>query len=102
MKKAGKGSEHFKKSYIMLIFVTILLFIPQQIFADAENDMLKARIEKLEKELKELKSIVNQKDTGSVVETEIKSASASSETSKGFAVKPYGYVKLDASCVVIQ
>ena len=95
MIKTEKGFVYFKNSSLMLILFAVLLFIPQHVSADAENDMLKARIEKLENELKELKSIINKKDTGTADKTTAKPSAPGS--SKGFVIKPYGYVKLDAS-----
>ena len=94
MKKTEKSMRWFKYSFAVFL-ITFLFSIPQSVMADSDNEILKARIEKLEKELKDLKSLVSKRDSQPVKEHAVKQAAEKSE--KGFSFKPYGYIKLDAS-----
>lgn len=97
MKKPVKKLEWLKYSFPVFFIIMFLFFTPQRAMADSENDMLKARIEKLEKELKELKSLVNKRDSQPGDKAASKSEAVSRKPFGGFTFKPYGYIKLDAS-----
>jgi hypothetical protein len=78
-----------------ILLIMFFLTSPLKAFADAENDALKARIEKLEKELDELKSILTEKTAST--EKEAAPVKEAAKPSEGFEIKSYGYIKLDVS-----
>ncbi len=90
------GIKIFNRTLLFtIIFSMLLLSMPVAVMAETENEALKARIERLEKELNELKSLLTQK----VASTEKPAAPAqeAAKASGGFEIKSYGYIKLDAS-----
>ncbi|MGD9158926.1 MAG: DcaP family trimeric outer membrane transporter [Desulfobacteraceae bacterium] len=81
-----------------LLFLLLIFAIPCPLMASDEKGMLQERIERLEKELKELKALIN-KNTADNQTMAVKkeTPAASDKRANDFSVKPYGYVKLDAS-----
>ena len=61
MKKLFKINKKLKPAFFALILIMLLFPAPQSVMAETENEMLKKRIEKLEKELNELKTLMNKK-----------------------------------------
>jgi hypothetical protein len=87
--------KRLKQSLILIIFTLIILPLPQKVMAETENEALKARIDMLEKELGELKTILTEKTA--TPEKASVPAQAATTPSDGFSIKSYGYIKLDAS-----
>ncbi len=95
MKKLFPVTTVFKQAFTGLILFILILPVSPAVMADSENEMLKQRIEKLEKELGELKSLMNKKAESE--EREVKTAAPAEKSTTGFSFKPYGYIKLDAA-----
>jgi hypothetical protein len=90
------GIKIFNKTLLFTIILVVLLFtVPVSVMAETENEALKARIERLEKELNELKTLLTQKATST--EKPAAPAQEAAKPSGGFEIKSYGYIKLDAS-----
>jgi hypothetical protein len=86
-----------------LISATLSFFTPFQVVADTESDLINERIDKLEKELAELKTLLKEtkaegQEVAATAEVDNKKveAATSGETNR-FKFSPYGYIKLDAS-----
>lgn len=88
MKKLLRITSEFKKGFFVLIPAVLIFILSPAAMGGSENDMLKQRIEKLETELSELKSDLND-ETGDNED--------SNKSFRGFSIKPYGYIKLDAA-----
>lgn len=84
-----------KVSLFSVILIMLVFMCPVTVMAESENEALKARIERLEKELGELKAILTQKSASA--ENKAAPAQEAPKASEGFSVKSYGYIKLDAS-----
>lgn len=84
-----------KVSLFSFMIILLVFMCPVTVMAESENEALKARIERLEKELGELKAILTQKSTSA--ENKAAPAQEAPKTSDGFSVKSYGYIKLDGS-----
>ncbi|NLD35915.1 MAG: hypothetical protein GX654_03515 [Desulfatiglans sp.] len=82
-------------SLFSVILIMLVFMCPVTIMAESENEALKARIERLEKELGELKAILTEKATSA--EKQTATAQEAPKASDGFSVKSYGYIKLDAA-----
>jgi hypothetical protein len=78
-------------SFYIAICVTSFFLLSFPASADPATDQLEMRIEKLEKELNDLKLLLQQQK-----EAEAEKPKSSSPVS-GFKFKPYGYIKFDAS-----
>jgi hypothetical protein len=87
--------KRLKQLLLLTIFTMMILPLPQRVIAGENNEALKARIEMLEKELNELKSILTQKSVTS--EKPVSSPQEAPKATDGFSIKSYGYIKLDAS-----
>ena len=106
LKKTG-----YSNALLMVICMVFPLLLSSQAVADNRCDELQIRIERLEKELMELKTLLGlrQKDhkeeeikTESLKEARTAEMDAGKKetgqgTVKDFNIKPYGYIKLDAS-----
>ncbi|NLA75713.1 MAG: hypothetical protein GX846_09650 [Deltaproteobacteria bacterium] len=87
--------KNLKKMLLLFVFTMIVLQLPNNALARENNEELKARIERLEKELAELKAILTEKaPDAEKPSAPIKEAA---RPSSGFEIKSYGYIKLDAS-----
>ncbi len=95
MKKLFQITNTFKQAFFGFILIMLILPVSPAVMAESENEMLKQRIEKLEKELNELKALMQEKEAGE--EKAAKPAASAAKTSEGFSFKPYGYIKLDAA-----
>jgi hypothetical protein len=97
MEKIMKNKLRIKIKASLLTGLLFMLFfmIPVTVMAETENEALKARIEKLEKELGELKTILTEKTASA--EKPSAPAQEAPKPSGGFSIKSYGYIKLDAS-----
>jgi hypothetical protein len=84
-----------KQLFLLILIAMTILPLPLEVMADTENEALKARIETLEKELGELKTLLTEKATSA--EKASIPAQAAPTPSDGFSIKSYGYIKLDAS-----
>ncbi len=84
-------------SFPVLLFFIIFLSVPRGVNADSDSDMLKARIEKLERELQELKKLVKEKDHIKMGHMKAEPAAKGEAASDKFSIKTHGYIKLDAS-----
>src|SRR4030043_1831128 len=85
------------RRYISYIAVcAILTLFPSLPISAAGTDDLEARIEKLEKELNDLKRLLQQKETEKTKEEAGKQKTEYPVVSS-FKFKPYGYIKLDAA-----
>lgn len=84
-----------KTSLCTVILIMLVFMIPATVMAETENEALKARIERLEKELGELKAILTEKAAGA--EKPAPPVTEAPKPSDGFSVKSYGYIKLDAA-----
>ncbi|MBN1906441.1 MAG: hypothetical protein JW927_15225, partial [Deltaproteobacteria bacterium] len=82
-------------SLFSVIFIMLVFMCPVTVMAEPENEALKARIERLEKELGELKAILTQKSASA--ENKAAPAQEAPKASEGFSVQSYGYIKLDAA-----
>ncbi|MDB9822973.1 hypothetical protein OAC89_04655 [Deltaproteobacteria bacterium] len=88
---SGIGLNNFRYLLYIMVCATLFFISSPPLFAESGTDQLRVRIEKMEKELAELKLLLQeQKDI------EAKEAQSSSPVG-GFTFKPYGYVKLDLS-----
>lgn len=93
----------FNPLIIALISIILLFSLPFQAMADSDYDLIRQRIDRLEKELVELKTLLGEKsaedqkvaDKAQVEKKKIETAVAGEESR--FKFDPYGYVKLDAS-----
>lgn len=83
------------KQVLLILLTMFILQTPLNVLAETENEALKARIERLEEELGELKAILTEKTT--TPEKASVPAQAAPTPSDGFSIKSYGYIKLDAS-----
>ncbi|MBN2417917.1 MAG: hypothetical protein JXL81_00905, partial [Deltaproteobacteria bacterium] len=95
MKKKSQITISLKYAFFALILMILFLTVSPAVMAESENDLLKQRIEKLEKELNELKTLIGKKSAEE--ETVAKPAATATKPSEGFSIKPYGYIKLDAA-----
>ena len=95
MKKLFQNTNTSKHAFFALILALLILPVSSVVMADSENDMLKERIEKLEKEIIELKTLANQKAASE--EKTVKPPASDIKSFGGFGIKPYGYIKLDAA-----
>lgn len=87
------------RRYISYIAVcAILTLFPSLPISAAGTDELEARIEKLEKELNDLKRLLQQKEL-EVEKTKEEAGKQKTESPvvSSFKFKPYGYIKLDAA-----
>jgi hypothetical protein len=90
------GIKIYNKTLFFTFLLIMLIFtMPVAVMAETENDALKARIEKLEKELNELKTILTQKAAST--EQPAAPAKDAAKPSEGFEIKSYGYIKLDGT-----
>ncbi len=84
-----------KVSLFSVILIVLVFMCPVTVIAESENEALKARIERLEKELGELKAALTQKSASA--ENKAAPALEAPKASDGFSIKSYGYIKLDAA-----
>src|SRR4030043_562269 len=97
--KSGTGIKKTIRRYISYIAVcAILTLFPSLPISAAGTDELEARIEKLEKELNDLKRLLQQKEL-EVEKTKEEAGKQKTESPvvSSFKFKPYGYIKLDAA-----
>jgi hypothetical protein len=80
-----------------ILLVMLFLTSPLEVTAETENEALKARIERLEKELNELKTILTEKASSTEKPATAAPAKEAAKPSEGFEIKSYGYIKLDVS-----
>lgn len=95
----------FHRSLLIgLVSAILFFFTPFQVMADTESDLINQRIEKLEKELAELKALLKEKNVGdqeiaakTEADKEKKVETSAAAEADRFKFTPYGYIKLDAS-----
>lgn len=95
MKKSFQITKSFNHAFFLLILIILIFPGSPAVIAESENEILIQRIEKLEKELNELKALIIKKTDQE--ETVEKPAAPAEKPSKGFSIKPYGSIKLDAA-----
>ncbi len=84
----------FKRAFLVFVLIMLIFPAPPVVMAESENEMLKKRIERLEKELNDLKTLINEKAAGT--EKPSKPEKEIQKPAEGFDIKSYGYIKLDA------
>jgi len=108
---SGTVSKIFCYLLYIVVCVTLFYLLSPPAFADSESDQLRMRVEKLEKELNELKLLLQEQEekemkkaeVEKIEQEEMKAAKAEAVEAKvpfsgdGFRFNPYGYIKLDAS-----
>lgn len=88
---------------LLVISLICFLFLVTPVMAESEVEQLRERINRLEKELKELKDILKQQQQAReeekvrVEKLEQKVEKGSSTVLSSFKFKPYGFIKLDAA-----
>jgi hypothetical protein len=102
--KESSTHEIFAKPLVIALISLALFFTTSfSVMADSEYDVMRTRIEKLEKELAELKTLLKEKGDGhqeiadKTKEENEKVTTGIPSKDSGLKFSPYGYIKLDAS-----
>jgi hypothetical protein len=102
--KVSRHQRLFRRSLLIgLVSAILFFFTPFQVMADTDSELINQRIEKLEKELAELKTLLKEKNAedqkvaNKVEDDNKKVETAAAAKTDRFKFSPYGYIKLDAS-----
>ncbi len=86
-----------KEIFCFTLCLTLIFFMAYDISAEIPADALEKRIDHLEKELKELKRLLQQQNETAQETKARPQKEASGSVSRRFRFKSYGYIKMDAA-----